>query len=406
MTVADVGCGTGYLSVPLAALTGEEGKVIALDISEEMLDELKAKIDRWNIKNIETHLSEENRFLIAAASVDFVLLSMLIHELEDAGLFFREIKRIMKKGGRIGIIEWNVGKPPPGPPADERVSVEELTSMLSEMGLSVVRQDMPGPFHYAILAARSEDLRAEKIEKVGRKLIDELLCLSEKKMRSAVLAERFKAVSSATVAEILREFSERASEKKTPYIEILDNCIEIDLMKEVLGLEKMSEIYTWAKQQGYDSVTRLLMDPQPKGKKYSEFDFVEGRDREDITLGEKRSLAKCFDKDTLDRIIYDEDPIVIKHLLLNPRLVERDVLKIASKRPNKPETLKIIFESKKWISRYVVKRALVMNPCTPTGIALGLVNFMQFKDLKLAASTGTIHEEVRRAAEALLKKNY
>ena len=157
---------------------------------------------------------------------------------------------------------------------------------------------------------------------------------------------------------------------------------------------------------GYDSVVRLLMNPPPKGKKFSEYDFVEGQAVHDITLGEKRSLAKGLDKDLLDRIIYDEDPIVIRNILSNPRIIERDVLKIASKRPIKSGILKVISESPKWAARYVVKRALVLNPFTPTGIALGLVNVMQYKDLKLIASSGSLHDEIRNSARDLLKRNY
>lgn len=148
------------------------------------------------------------------------------------------------------------------------------------------------------------------------------------------------------------------------------------------------------------------MNPSPKGKKFSKFDFVEGRDVFDVTLGEKRSLAKGRLKDTLDRLLYDEDPTVIRSILSNPRITEMEVLKIASKRPIKPEILKVIFESKKWSSRYVVKRALVLNPCTPTGIALGLVNFMQYADLKRIATNKTLHEEICTSAAELLKRIY
>ena len=406
MIVADVGCGTGYCTVPIAARVGERGMVFACDISEEMLDEVREKISRWQIGNVVTVLSAENGIPLDDETVDFVHLSLLLHELEEPGTFLAELKRILKPGGEVGIVDWEKVDSPSGPPQEERIALAEAKRILEQSGLAVVRETMPGAYHYALVAARPEDLFRKKVERVAEKLVEELLCLSERAMRGAVLAERFSAVKAETVVEILHEFCVRAAEKRPQYVDVLENCLDMDRLKAVVGLEKMSSIYLLAKARGYNDVVRLLMNPPPKGKAYSEYDFVEGQDQGDITLGEKRSLAKGFDKDRLDKIIYDEDPLVVRHLPNNPRLTERDVLKIVSKRPTRPEVLKVIFESEKWVSRYVIKRALVLNPYTPTGIALGLVNLMQYKDLRLIASSGSLHDELRASARELLEKNY
>ena len=404
--VADIGCGTGYCTIPLAALVGEEGRVYACDVSAEMLDALMDKVARWGIDNIVTMLSGENTVPVEDDSVDFVLLSMVVHELESPSRFFAEMKRILKRRGRIGIVEWKEMDSPPGPPLRERISMDKLKKLVEKNGFSIVKEKGLGPFHYAILAGRSEDLIMEKVERTAGMLIRELHCIREREMRSNMLAERLARVKAGVVVEILREICGKAAEKRPLYPEILESCLDIDRLRAVLGLEKMSRIYSIARKRGYDDVVRLLMNPPPKGKRYSEYDFVEGRERFDITLGEKRSLAKGFDRDTLDRIIYDEDPVVIKNLLANPRVTEMDVLKIASKRPVDPEVLKVVFESSKWSSRYMVKRALVLNPFTPTGIALGLVNFMRRRDLEMIASEGSLLEELRNSAREILRRNY
>lgn len=121
-------------------------------------------------------------------------------------------------------------------------------------------------------------------------------------------------------------------------------------------------------------------------------------------MGEKRSLAKGIKKDTLDRLLYDPDPHVIRNLLNNPRITEMDVIKIASKRPNSGEVLTEVFNNKKWAEIYSIKRALVKNPYTPTGLSLGLLHFMLIQDLKEISRDGTIHPAIRKAAEDLLKK--
>ncbi len=404
--VADIGCGTGFSAIPMAARVGEKGKVYACDLSAEMIEAVRNKIEKWKIENIVPLVSEENRTPINDHAIDFILLSMVIHELESPHAFFFEMKRILKRGGRIGIIDWKKAESPPGPPMGERLSLAEIKELLVNEGFVAEDEKIPGKYHYAVMASRPDDILARKASKVGAKLVKELLCLSEKKMRSAMLAERLKGVKTHTIVEILKEICIRAGEKRSQYVEVLENCIDIDRLRDTLGLDRMSEIYLLAKEKDYSDVVRILMDPSPKGTRFSEYDFIEGRDIFDVTLGEKRSLAKSRSKDTLDRLLYDEDPMVIKNILNNPRITEREVLKVASKRPINPAILKVIFESTRWSSRYVVKKALVRNPCTPTGIALGLVNFMQYGDLRLIASDKTLHEEINSSARELLSNNY
>ncbi|MBE9503628.1 MAG: class I SAM-dependent methyltransferase [Proteobacteria bacterium] len=406
MVIADVGCGTGYFTFPLATITGNTGKVFALDISEEMLETVKDKVKRWNTDNVIPLLSQESAFPIEDNAVDFIMLSHLVHELESPLTFFSEVERVLKKGGSIGIVDWDSVDSPVGPPLKERISRDEMKGLLEKSGYAIDKDKQLGKYHYAILAGRPEDILAKKIKKVSEKLVQELLCIKEKTMRSAILAERFNGSKEEVVVEILNALCKRASEKKKNYVEIMASCMDIDRFKRVLGLEKMSKIYNIAREKEYTDVVRLLMNPPPKGLSASEYDFVEGRDIFDITLGEKRSLSKTQLKDTLDRLLYDEDPTVIKNLLANPRVTERDVLKVVSKRPNTPEVMKAIFESTKWSSRYIIKRALVLNPYTPTGMALGLINFMQYKDLKMIAGDNSLHKEVSEAAGELLKKNY
>lgn len=406
MIIADVGCGTGYCAFPMAALAGRGGKVFALDISDEMLKTVKDKVKRWNIENIVPLLSQENTLPLEDNSIDFIMLSHITHELESPMAFFSEMGRVLKKGGAIGVVDWGLAESPSGPPLEERISRDDMKNLLVTSGYAVIKDKPIGRYHYAILACRPEDLLAKKISKVGDKLVQELLCISEKDMRSAVLAERFSRTKEEVVVEILFHICRRASEKKKKYVEILASCIDIDRFTKALGLEKMSRIYNRAKEQGYTEVVRLLINPAPKGAPVGEYDFVEGRDVFDITLGEKRSLSKTRGKETLDRLLYDEDPTVIRNILANPRITERDVLKVVSKRPNTPDVMKVIFESQKWSSRYVVKRALVLNPYTPTGMALGLINFMQYKDLKMIAGDHTLHEELTAAAKELLKNNF
>lgn len=236
------------------------------------------------------------------------------------------------------------------------------------------------------------------------KLVAEILATTEKKMRTTVLAEKLNRLSPQTVVLVIDEICRNAENKQPRYQEALFSLIDIPAITSILGYPRMSDIYILSKEMGYTRVSTLLSNPPPKKKRYSEFDFVEGQVLDHITLGEKRSLAKGLSKDTLDRLVYDQDPHVIRNLLNNPRITERDVLKIASKRPTSSEILKEVFYNKKWAERYSVKKALARNPFTPTGLALGLVNFLLSQDLREISKDRTLHPDIQNAAKELLDK--
>lgn len=244
----------------------------------------------------------------------------------------------------------------------------------------------------------------ERVRAWTERLVHDLAHSREKKIRTTLFAERLGRLKAETIVLVIDEICRKAEERAPGYQEVLFSLIDIPAITSVLGYSKMSEVYLSSKRMGYERVTRLLSNPPPKKKRYSEYDFVEGQVLEHLTVGEKRSLAKGIKKDTLDRLLYDPDPHVIRNLLNNPRITEMDVIKIASRRPNSDEVLTEVFNNKKWAERYSIKRALVKNPYTPTGLSLGLLHFMLIQDLKEISRDGTIHQVVRDAAEEILRK--
>jgi hypothetical protein len=246
--------------------------------------------------------------------------------------------------------------------------------------------------------------KSERISAWTKRLVSDLIVTERKRIRTVILAEKFSRLEPRIIVQVIDEICRKAEERAPGYQEALFALIDIHAITGLLGYPKMSEIYLSSKEMGCERVTRLLSNPPSKKKRYSEYDFVEGQDLNQITLGEKRSLSKGFKKDTLDRLVYDPDPHVMRNLLNNPRITEIDVLKAASKRPVSEEILIEIFNNKKWSERYSIKRALVKNPYTPTRLALGLVNFMLVQDLKEISRDRTLHQVVKGAAEELLKK--
>jgi len=150
---ADIGCGTGFFTLPLANLVGETGKVFALDTSLTMIKQLGRKTR--SLRQVEPFHSRENRFPLKDENLDFVLLANMIHELDDRRLFFREVWRVVKPGGRICVVDWKRKRMDIGPPIKIRFTKNRIKEMLRQSGFSQIRSLSPLPFHNGLIAFKS-----------------------------------------------------------------------------------------------------------------------------------------------------------------------------------------------------------------------------------------------------------
>lgn len=102
MTLVDLGAGDGYLS---RAVSSRVEKVIAIDISGEMLKELNKKAVQDRASNIQTIVGDGCDMPIEGESVDFVCTNMFLHHIEEPILAIREIYRVLKPGGRVFVAD-------------------------------------------------------------------------------------------------------------------------------------------------------------------------------------------------------------------------------------------------------------------------------------------------------------
>ncbi|MHB8118108.1 MAG: class I SAM-dependent methyltransferase [Methanothrix sp.] len=104
-TVLDIGCGPGIFSIAMAKMVGELGKVIAVDVQEEMLQILRKKAAQQGLESrIVTHKSDPDRIGISE-KVDFALAFYMVHELPNAETFLKEIVSILKPKGKLLVVE-------------------------------------------------------------------------------------------------------------------------------------------------------------------------------------------------------------------------------------------------------------------------------------------------------------
>lgn len=123
-----------------------------------------------------------------------------------------------------------------------------------------------------------------------------------------------------------------------------------------------------------------------------------------LTLGERKALARRPTRRSLDALMRDPHPMVVRALLANPRLTEDDVVRMAARRPGRPEALTEIARDSRWMLRPRVRRALVLNPATPPELAVPLVRVMLEAELHEVAAARDIAPLVQRAAADLLSR--
>jgi ubiquinone/menaquinone biosynthesis C-methylase UbiE len=150
-TVADVGAGTGYFSLPLSSAVGAAGKVYAIDGQSEMLDWIGLKLERAEFPNVELIHAEAEQTGLPASSCDFFFLANLWHEIEDRTAVLLEAARVLKRGGRIGILDWRTDvEPVAGPPLARRITAASALKEIRLAGFEQVACAEVGRFSWLV----------------------------------------------------------------------------------------------------------------------------------------------------------------------------------------------------------------------------------------------------------------
>ena len=106
-TVADLGCGPGYFTLPLAEAVGDVGRVIAVDLQAAMLDKVRERAARSGLlgRIRLQQCSADSLGLGGVAAIDFALAFWMVHEVPDAAHFLAEVCAALRPGGRFLLVE-------------------------------------------------------------------------------------------------------------------------------------------------------------------------------------------------------------------------------------------------------------------------------------------------------------
>ena len=126
--VADIGCGPGYFSIPMAKYL-VNGKLYAMDISDEMLDALRGRVEEANLGNIEILKCAATEFPVPSGSLDGVFLAFVTHQNEDRIGFLKAVNELLKPRGWCTVLEWYWKETEAGPPLELRIDPDELEKL-------------------------------------------------------------------------------------------------------------------------------------------------------------------------------------------------------------------------------------------------------------------------------------
>lgn len=230
-------------------------------------------------------------------------------------------------------------------------------------------------------------------------LVRGLVALPDARMREAVLLDFVQRTPLGEVAPVLDEIRRRGGDSGPPFSVALLALAQL-LDNDRLAYAQLAELYRVAKERELEGLARLLLSGLPAQRRAA---ADSGPERE-LTLGHRKTLARSGRGEALAQLLRRPEPEVMPHLLQNPRVIERDVVRLAARRPTDPALQRAIIRSPRWGARHAVKRALVLNPYTPTELALRLLGFLGAGDLRLVAGTPTLAEVLRAAAAQLLEE--
>lgn len=148
--VADIGSGPGFFTLPLArCLT--EGRVIALDIAEEMVAAVREKAAGAGIDNVEARTSGEVDLPVPTAGVDGAFLAFVLHEVEEKATFLERVNASLKPGGWLAVLEWHRRETGYGPPLEARLTSSMVRALARGAGFVVAEEQALNEDHYLLL---------------------------------------------------------------------------------------------------------------------------------------------------------------------------------------------------------------------------------------------------------------
>lgn len=139
MDVADIGAGTGYFSRRLSSAVGESGSVFVVEVEPNLVAHLRERADVEKTANVVPVLASLDNPRLPPASIDLALFVDAYHHVDGRRSYLARVRRSLRAGGRVAIVEWKPGKNPVGPQEeDHKLAREQVVREMTGAGFELL----------------------------------------------------------------------------------------------------------------------------------------------------------------------------------------------------------------------------------------------------------------------------
>ncbi len=149
--IADLGAGSGYFTFRLARHVGENGRVYAVDVSPDMVVHLNRRIRDLKAKNVVSILAAPDDPLLADASIDRFFICDTWHHIENHPRYLGLLKKMLKPGGQVVMIDVRKSETPVGPPLAMRIARDDLVKEMETNGFQLAAEHTFLPHQYFLI---------------------------------------------------------------------------------------------------------------------------------------------------------------------------------------------------------------------------------------------------------------
>lgn len=153
-TVADIGAGSGYFTVILSRRIGDSGKVYAVDIEKGMIEYIEKRAQKEGLNNMNYILAKPDDPLLPKSSVDLIFICDTYHHIEKRDGYLKILKDVLKKDGRLVIVDFHAVNTPVGPPLSMRIPKEKTVKEILSAGFKAEAEYFFLPYQYFLIFSK------------------------------------------------------------------------------------------------------------------------------------------------------------------------------------------------------------------------------------------------------------